>query len=115
MLGEAFVGPPAPTSTPGMNTTKRLALVGGDVVFHKPFSGVQVANAIAFGQTGETPPLHEAASWRRRWWTGRGSCSRGARSCTRASSENAVLWFVRRDSIITQEVNLIVLNLIVRY
>lgn len=64
MLGEAFVGPPAPTSTPGMNTTKRLALVGGDVVFHKPFSGVQVANAIAFGQTGETPPLHEAASWR---------------------------------------------------
>ena len=64
LLGEAFVGPPAPTSTPGMNTTKRLALVGGDVVFHKPFSGVQVANAIAFGQTGETPPLHEAASWR---------------------------------------------------
>jgi hypothetical protein len=64
LLGEAFVGPPAPTSSPGINTTKRLALVGGDVVFHKPFSGVQVANAIAFGQTDETPPLHEAASWR---------------------------------------------------
>jgi hypothetical protein len=64
LLGEAFFGSPAPTSSPGINTTKRLALVGGDVVFHKPFSGVQVANAIAFGQTDETPPLHEAASWR---------------------------------------------------
>jgi hypothetical protein len=64
LLGEAFFGSPAPTSSPGINTTKRLALVGGDVVFHKPFSGVQVANAIAFGQTDETPPLHEVASWR---------------------------------------------------
>jgi hypothetical protein len=64
LLDEAFFGSPAPTSSPGMNMTKRLALVGGDVVFHKPFSGVQVANAIAFGQTDETPPLHEAASWR---------------------------------------------------
>jgi len=64
LLGEAFFGSPAPTSSPGMNTTKQLVLVGGDVVFHKPFSGVQVANAIAFGQTDETPPLHEAASWR---------------------------------------------------
>lgn len=64
MLDEAFVGPPAPTSSPGINTTKQLELAGGDVVFHKPFSGVQVANAIAFGQTDETPPLHEAASWR---------------------------------------------------
>jgi hypothetical protein len=63
MLGEAFSGPPAPTSSPGMNTTKRLALVGGDVVFHKSFSGVDVANAIAFGQTDETPPLHEAVAW----------------------------------------------------
>ncbi len=33
-------------------------------MFHKPFSGVHVANAIAYGQTDETPPLHEAASWR---------------------------------------------------
>jgi hypothetical protein len=64
MLDEAFVGPPAPTSSPGINTTKQLELAGGDVVFHKPFSGVQVANAIAFGQTDETPPLHEVASWR---------------------------------------------------
>jgi hypothetical protein len=64
MLDEAFVGLPAPTSSPGINTTKKLALAGGDVVFHKPFSGVQVANAIAFGQTDETPPLHEAVAWR---------------------------------------------------
>jgi hypothetical protein len=64
MLDEVFVGSPAPTSSPGINTTKKLALAGGDVVFHKPFSGVQVANAIAFGQTDETPPLHEAVAWR---------------------------------------------------
>jgi hypothetical protein len=64
MLGEAFAGSPAPTSSPGMNTTKQLELAGGETVFHKPFSGVDVANAIAFGQTGETPPLHEAVAWR---------------------------------------------------
>jgi hypothetical protein len=64
MLGEAFSGPPAPTSTQGVNATMQLKLASGDVVFHKPFSGVHVANAIAFGQTGETPPLHEAAAWR---------------------------------------------------
>jgi len=47
-----------------MNTTMQLELAGGEIVFHKPFSGVDVANAIAFGQTGETPPLHEAVAWR---------------------------------------------------
>ena len=64
MLEEAFSGPPAPTSTPGVNTTKRLLLSSGDIVFHKPFSGVHVANALAYGQTDETPPLHEAVGWR---------------------------------------------------
>lgn len=64
MLGEGFVGSPAPTSSPGMNTTMQLELAGGEIVFHKPFSGVDVANAIAFGQTDETPPLHEAVAWR---------------------------------------------------
>jgi hypothetical protein len=64
MLGEAFAGPPAPTTSPGVNATKQLELAGGAIVFHKPFSGVHVANAIAYGQTDETPPLHEAASWR---------------------------------------------------
>jgi hypothetical protein len=64
MLGETFVGPPAPTSSPGVNATKRLALSGGAVVFHKPFSGVHVANALAYGQTDETPPLHDAVAWR---------------------------------------------------
>jgi hypothetical protein len=64
MLHEAFVGPPAPTTSPGVNATKQLELAGGESVFHKPFSGVHVANAIAYGQTDETPPLHEAASWR---------------------------------------------------
>jgi hypothetical protein len=64
MLGDAFVGAPAPTSSPGVNATKRLALSSGRVVFHKPFSGVHVANAIAYGQTDETPPLHEAVAWR---------------------------------------------------
>jgi hypothetical protein len=64
MLTEAFVGPPAPTSSPGVNATMRLGLAGGDVVFHKPFSGVHVANAVAYGQTDETPPLHEAVAWR---------------------------------------------------
>lgn len=63
MLDEAFDGPPAPTSSPGVNATKQLELASGEIVFHKPFSGVHVANAIAFGQTDETPPLHEAASW----------------------------------------------------
>lgn len=64
MLGGAFDGPPAPTSTPGVNATKRLLLASGHVVFHKPFSGVHVANALAYGQTDETPPLHEAVGWR---------------------------------------------------
>ena len=64
MLSEAFVGPPAPTSSPGVNATKRLALSDGATVFHKPFSGVNVVNALAFGQTDETPPLHDAVAWR---------------------------------------------------
>ena len=64
LLGEAFSGPPAPTSTPGVNATKRLALASGQVVFHKPFSGVHVANALAYGQTDETPALHDAVGWR---------------------------------------------------
>jgi hypothetical protein len=64
MLREAFVGPPAPTSSPGVNATKRLSLSDGTTVFHKPFSGVHVANALAFGQTTETPPLHDAVGWR---------------------------------------------------
>ncbi len=64
MLSEAFSGSAAPTSSPGMNTTMQLELAGGEIVCHKPFSGVDVANAIAFGQTGETPPLHEAVAWR---------------------------------------------------
>jgi hypothetical protein len=64
MLDEVFVGPPAPTSSPGVNATKRLALSGGAVVFHKPFTGVHVANALAYGQTDETPPLHDAVGWR---------------------------------------------------
>jgi hypothetical protein len=64
MLSEGFVGSPAPTSSPGMNTTMQLELAGGEIVFHKPFSGVDVANAIAFGQTDETPPLHEVVAWR---------------------------------------------------
>jgi hypothetical protein len=38
--------------------------VCGRVVFHKPFSGVHVANALAYGQTDETPPLHDAVAWR---------------------------------------------------
>ncbi len=64
LLGEAFVGPPAPASSPGVNATKRLVLASGLVVFHKPFSGVHVANALAYGQTDETPPLHDAVGWR---------------------------------------------------
>ena len=64
LLNEAFVGSPAPTSSPGVNATKKLVLANGYVVFHKPFSGVHVANAIAYGQTDETPPLHEAVAWR---------------------------------------------------
>jgi hypothetical protein len=47
-----------------VNATKRLALASGQVVFHKPFSGVHVANALAYGQTDETPPLHDAVGWR---------------------------------------------------
>jgi len=64
MLDSAFRGPPAPTTSPGVNATKQLALANGWVVFHKPFTGVHVANALAYGQTDETPPLHEAVAWR---------------------------------------------------
>ena len=64
MLNEAFAGPPAPTTSPGVNATKQLELASRTIVFHKPFFGVHVANAIAYGQTDQTPPLHEAASSR---------------------------------------------------
>lgn len=64
MLGTAFSGPQAPTSSPGVNATKRLAVANGWGIFHKPFSGVHVANALAYGPTHETPPLHEAVAWR---------------------------------------------------
>ena len=64
MLYKAFVGRPAPTSSPGVNATRQLALASGLAVFHKPFSGVHVANALAYGQTDETPPLHDAVAWR---------------------------------------------------
>lgn len=64
MLGAGFSGPPAPTTSPGVNATKQLALTNGLIAFHKPFSGVHVANAVAYGQTDETPPLHEAVAWR---------------------------------------------------
>jgi hypothetical protein len=64
MLTEAFIGPPAPTSSPGVNATRQLALASGLIAFHKPFSGVHVANALAYGQTDETPPLHDAVAWR---------------------------------------------------
>jgi len=85
MLGEAFVGPPSPTSSPGVNATKRLALAGGGTVFHKPFSGVSVVNALAFGQTDETPPLHDAVGWRLAValgdpWQGLGLAVRAARA-----------------------------------
>jgi hypothetical protein len=39
MLDEAFVGPPAPTTSPGVNATKQLELAGGELVFHKPLLG----------------------------------------------------------------------------
>jgi hypothetical protein len=45
-----------------VNATKRLALASGQVVFHKPSSGVHVANALAYGQTDETPPLRGFAN-----------------------------------------------------
>jgi hypothetical protein len=64
MLDETFSGPPVPTTSPGVNATKQLKLAGGAIVFHKPFSGVDIANALAFGQSEETPPLHEAVAWR---------------------------------------------------
>lgn len=64
MLGTDFQGPPAPTSSPGVNATKQLRLANGWVVFHKPFDGVRVDVAVAYGQTDETPPLHDAVAWR---------------------------------------------------
>jgi hypothetical protein len=64
LLEQPFVGPPLPTSSPGVNQTKRLMLANGRQAFHKAFGGVDVANALAYGQTDETPPLHEAAAWR---------------------------------------------------
>ena len=33
-------------------------------MFHKPFAGVHVANALAYGQSAESPPLHDAVGWR---------------------------------------------------
>lgn len=64
MLDWDYQGPPAPTTSPGVNATKQLRLANGWVVFHKPFNGVRVDVAVAYGQSDETPPLHEAVAWR---------------------------------------------------
>jgi hypothetical protein len=64
LLNSPFVGAPRSPSTPGVNETFELALASGKRVFHKSFQGVEVTNALGYGQGRETPPLHECAAWR---------------------------------------------------
>lgn len=48
----------------GANETFYVRLASGTEAFHKPFSGVEVSTAGAYGQDPEEPPLHECAAWR---------------------------------------------------
>lgn len=48
----------------GINTTYSGWLTTGEMVFHKPFSGVHVAAAYNYGHTKDDPPMHEVAAWR---------------------------------------------------
>jgi hypothetical protein len=49
---------------PVFSSRDRTSTFSGGFTYRPQISGVHVANAIAYGQTDETPPLHEAASWR---------------------------------------------------
>jgi hypothetical protein len=54
----------AMTSSPGANTTFGVWLESGIQAFHKPFSGVNVATAMAYGHHPDQVPINECAAWR---------------------------------------------------
>ncbi len=51
-------------STPGANETMAVLLQGGREAFHKTFAGVNVTLALAYGQSADSPPVHECVAWR---------------------------------------------------
>jgi hypothetical protein len=62
--GQELYYAPHGTPNPGVNSTFSAALDGVRVAcFHKTFSGQDPAIAAAYGQSVDTPPIHECAAW----------------------------------------------------
>lgn len=55
---------PHGTDNPGLNSTYYVAFDDEREGFHKPFSGVNVTLADAYGHHPDEPPIHECAAWR---------------------------------------------------
>jgi hypothetical protein len=65
ILGAKVIGPPLPTSSPGVNTTQQLPLDIGPDGFHKPIAGGNTATAAGFGHASiEATAVNELAAWR---------------------------------------------------
>lgn len=54
----------ASASSPGANVTNGVWLESGTQAFHKPFSGVNVPTAMAYGHHPDQVPINECAAWR---------------------------------------------------
>jgi hypothetical protein len=54
----------AKVTTEGMNFTRLVLLENGTQAFHKPFRGVHVRNAGAYGHHPDQVPINECAAWR---------------------------------------------------
>jgi hypothetical protein len=52
------------TAHPGVHSTYYVVCIGGHEAFHKPFSGVAVPTAVAYGHHPDEVPLNECAAWR---------------------------------------------------
>lgn len=52
------------TTTPGVNETYVVFFEYGWIGFHKPFAGIAVPNAYAFGHHPDDVPINECAAWR---------------------------------------------------
>lgn len=51
-------------TSPGVNDTRIVLLESGTQAFHKPFAGIDVQVALAFGHHPDQVPINECAAWR---------------------------------------------------
>lgn len=55
---------PHQTANPGANQTYIVLLEDGSVAYHKPFAGISVPLATAYGHHPDEVPINECAAWR---------------------------------------------------